>query len=190
MCGRSSAYVSFVRTLEEITYEAGCSALSDQESIVAGIRQRTGTLLAAHALVASFLGATTVRDQGLQPLGWVALLALVVGLVVAAVAVGSSRCPHGRADACLAGRPGGRVKLWHRNRCPPSRSSPPPLRSGSKRVAADLCRAQHLARLLATNLTRTATGRSRQVSRRRTPPASASAGAARPWCASARRATR
>jgi hypothetical protein len=74
-----------VRTLEEITYEAGCSALSDQESIVAGVRQRTGTLLAAHALVASFLGATTVRDQGLQPLGWVALLTLVVGLVVAAV---------------------------------------------------------------------------------------------------------
>jgi hypothetical protein len=74
-----------VRTLEEITYEAGRSALSDQESIVAGVRQRTGTLLAAHALVASFLGATAVRDQGLHPLGWVALLALVVGLVVAAV---------------------------------------------------------------------------------------------------------
>jgi hypothetical protein len=40
-----------VRTLEEITYEAGRSALADQESLVAGIRQRTGTLLAAHALV-------------------------------------------------------------------------------------------------------------------------------------------
>lgn len=74
-----------VRTLEEITYEAGRSALSDQESIVAGVRQRTGTLLAAHALVASFLGATVVRDHGLHPLGWVALLTLVAGLVVAAV---------------------------------------------------------------------------------------------------------
>jgi hypothetical protein len=74
-----------VRTLEEITYEAGRCALSDQESIVAGVRQRTGTLLAAHALVASFLGATAVRDVGLDPLGWVALLALVAGLVVAAV---------------------------------------------------------------------------------------------------------
>lgn len=47
--------------LEEITYEAGRAALADQESLVSGIRQRTGTLLAAHALVASFLGATTVR---------------------------------------------------------------------------------------------------------------------------------
>jgi hypothetical protein len=40
--------------LEEITYEAGRAALADQESLVSGIRQRTGTLLAAHALVASF----------------------------------------------------------------------------------------------------------------------------------------
>jgi hypothetical protein len=72
-------------TLEEITYEAGRSALADQESLVAGIRQRTGTLLAAHALVASFLGATTVRAQGLRALGWVALVALVLGLLAAAV---------------------------------------------------------------------------------------------------------
>jgi hypothetical protein len=62
-----------VKALEEITYEAGQSALSDQESIVAGVRQRTGTLLAAHALVASFLGATTVKAQGLHALGWLAL---------------------------------------------------------------------------------------------------------------------
>jgi hypothetical protein len=74
-----------VRTLEEITYEAGRSALADQESLVAGIRQRTGTLLAAHALVASFLGATTVRAQGLHTWGWVALAALVLGLVAAAI---------------------------------------------------------------------------------------------------------
>ena len=47
--------------LEEITYEAGRAALADQESLVSGIRQRTGTLLAAHALVASFLGATVVH---------------------------------------------------------------------------------------------------------------------------------
>jgi hypothetical protein len=74
-----------VRTLEEITYEAGRSALTDQESLVAGMRQRTGTLLAAHALVASFLGATVVRAHGLQAWGWVALAALVMGLVAAAI---------------------------------------------------------------------------------------------------------
>jgi hypothetical protein len=71
--------------LEEITYETGRSALSEQETAVAGVRQRTGTLLAAQALVASFLGATTVRANGLHTLGWVALGALVLGLVIAAV---------------------------------------------------------------------------------------------------------
>jgi hypothetical protein len=74
-----------VPTLEDITYDAGRSALADQESLVAGVRQRTGTLLAAHALVASFLGATTIRAQGLNALGWVALVALVLGLVAAAI---------------------------------------------------------------------------------------------------------
>ncbi len=45
-------------TLDQITYDAGRHALADQEAFVAGVRQRTGTLLAAHALVASFLGGT------------------------------------------------------------------------------------------------------------------------------------
>jgi hypothetical protein len=71
--------------LEDIVYEAGRSALADQEALVSGIRQRTGTLLAAHALVASFLGAATLRAHGLDVWGWVALSALVLGLVVAAV---------------------------------------------------------------------------------------------------------
>lgn len=52
---------------------------------MSGVRLRTGTLLAAHALVASFLGATTVRAQGLTAFGWVALVGLVGGLVIAAV---------------------------------------------------------------------------------------------------------
>jgi hypothetical protein len=77
--------VSIVRRLEEITYEAGRYALADQEALVSGIRQRTGTLLAAHALVASFLGATTIRAHGLTFWGWVALVALVLGLLAAAV---------------------------------------------------------------------------------------------------------
>jgi hypothetical protein len=74
-----------MQRLEEIAYEAGREALADQESLVAGIRQRTGTLLAAHALVASFLGATTIRAAGLDAWGWLALGALVVGLFAAAV---------------------------------------------------------------------------------------------------------
>jgi hypothetical protein len=74
-----------VPTLEDITYEAGRAALADQESIVAGVRQRTGTQLAAHALVASFLGATAVHARGLHTWGWVALATLVAGLVVSAI---------------------------------------------------------------------------------------------------------
>jgi hypothetical protein len=71
--------------LEEITYEAGRHALADQEALVSGIRQRTGTLLAAHALVASFLGAAVIRAHGLDVFGWIALGALVLGLGAAAV---------------------------------------------------------------------------------------------------------
>ncbi len=71
--------------LEEITYEAGRQALADQEALVSGIRQRTGTLLAAHALVASFLGSATIRAHGLETLGWIALAALVLGLCVSAL---------------------------------------------------------------------------------------------------------
>ncbi len=60
-----------MQMLEQITYDAGRQALADQESLVAGIQQRTGTLLAAHALVASFLGGATLRDQGCS---WLAAL--------------------------------------------------------------------------------------------------------------------
>lgn len=72
-------------TLEEIVFQAGRDALADQDAVVSGIRQRTGTLLAAHALVASFLGATTVKAKGLHGVGWAAVVALVVGLIVSAV---------------------------------------------------------------------------------------------------------
>ena len=72
-------------TLEAITYDAGRSALADQESVVAGIRQRTGTLLAAHALGASFLGATAVHARGLHAFGWLAIVALLAGLDAAAM---------------------------------------------------------------------------------------------------------
>ena len=72
-------------TLEEIVFQAGRDALADQDGVVTGIRQRTGTLLAAHALVASFLGATTVKAKGLHGFSWAALVALVLGLVISAI---------------------------------------------------------------------------------------------------------
>jgi len=73
-----------VPTLEEVVFQAGRDALSDQDGIVSGLRQRTGTLLAAHALVASFLGATTVKAKGLHGFSWAALAALVLGLIISA----------------------------------------------------------------------------------------------------------
>jgi hypothetical protein len=74
-----------VPTVEEIVCQAARDALADQDSIVTGIRQRTGTLLAAHALVASFLGATTVKAKGLHGFSWAAIAALLLGLVLSAV---------------------------------------------------------------------------------------------------------
>ena len=74
-----------MKTLEEITYDAGRAALADQESIVSGIRQRTGTLLAAQALVASFLGAAAIKEHGFHHWEQGAVAALVLGLVVAAI---------------------------------------------------------------------------------------------------------
>lgn len=74
-----------MKTLEEVTYEAGRDALADQEGLVSGIRQRTGTLLAAQALVASFLGGTAIKAHGFHVWEWLAVVALVAGLVLAAV---------------------------------------------------------------------------------------------------------
>jgi hypothetical protein len=74
-----------VKTLEEIAYETGRAALADQEALVAGVRQRTGTRLAAHALVASFLGAATIREAGFEVWAWLAVTSLVLGLVAAAI---------------------------------------------------------------------------------------------------------
>lgn len=78
-------------TLEEIVFQAGRDALADQDGVVTGVRQRTGTLLAAHALVASFLGATTVKAKGLHGFSWVALVTLLLGLIIAAVLLSNWR---------------------------------------------------------------------------------------------------
>ena len=91
-------------TLEEIVFQAGGDALADQDGVVTGIRQRTATLLAAHALVASFLGATTVKAKGMHGFSWAALVALVLGLVISAVLLSNWKlCPIG-SRSTLIGR--------------------------------------------------------------------------------------
>jgi hypothetical protein len=93
-----------MNTLEQITYDAGRHALADQEMFVTGIRQRAGTLLAAHAVVASFLGGTVLREDRPSAFSWAATATLVAGLIVAAVLLAPWRLRFA-IDACdLYGR--------------------------------------------------------------------------------------
>lgn len=64
-------------TLAELSYAAAIRALDVQERGVDQIRSRTGTLLAAASLTASFLGAESIAAaKGLGTLGASALVAL------------------------------------------------------------------------------------------------------------------
>lgn len=71
--------------LAQLSYEAGVRALDLQERAVEQLRARTGTLLAASSLTASFLGAQAIQHaNGLGTLGALALVSLAgsIGLCV------------------------------------------------------------------------------------------------------------
>jgi hypothetical protein len=59
--------------LEELAHDLSRHALTHQEALLDELRARTGTLLAASSLVASFLGARALDRDGIS---WVAILAL------------------------------------------------------------------------------------------------------------------
>jgi len=64
--------------LAELSYEAAVRALDLQERAIEQLRARTGTLLAASSLIASFLGAQAIqRANGLDTLGTLALISLI-----------------------------------------------------------------------------------------------------------------
>lgn len=65
-------------TLAQLTYEQAQKALEQQERQVNELRQRTGTLLAAAALTASFFGAATLGRDGVAAPIVLAGVALVV----------------------------------------------------------------------------------------------------------------
>lgn len=68
-------------TLIELSYAAAIRALDLQERGVEQIRSRTGTLLAATSLTASFLGAQSIAStKGLSILGALALVALATSI--------------------------------------------------------------------------------------------------------------
>jgi hypothetical protein len=63
--------------LAELSYDAGVRALDLQERGLEQLRARTGVLLAASSLTASFLGAQTIQhESGLGVLGGLALVSL------------------------------------------------------------------------------------------------------------------
>jgi len=69
-------------TLIELSYAAAVRALDLQERSVEQIRSRTGTLLAATSLTASFLGAQSIASsKGLSMLGALALVALATSIL-------------------------------------------------------------------------------------------------------------
>jgi hypothetical protein len=73
--------------LEEITYDLSRTALADQSALVSGIRSRAATLVAAQALVASFLGDTAADGGSFDAWGWAAVVALTLGLLLATLIV-------------------------------------------------------------------------------------------------------
>jgi hypothetical protein len=77
----SGTIVAVSTVLAELSYDAGVRALDLQERAVEQLRARTGTLLAASSLIASFLGAQTIAHRsGLGVLGGLALVSLVASI--------------------------------------------------------------------------------------------------------------
>lgn len=68
--------------LPELSYQAAIRSLDLQERGVEQLRARTGTLLAASSLTASFLGAQAIQRNGIGPLGVLALMALVASIAL------------------------------------------------------------------------------------------------------------
>jgi hypothetical protein len=68
-------------SLAQLSYHAALRALDGQERGLEELRARTGTLLAAASLVASFLGAQTIqRTNSLDTIEALALIALAVSV--------------------------------------------------------------------------------------------------------------
>lgn len=68
---------------ERLAYESAVRALDKQEALLEELRGRTGILLAASALAASFLGESAFRDAS----GWLAAVALLAFVVSIAASV-------------------------------------------------------------------------------------------------------
>jgi hypothetical protein len=63
--------------LQALSYELSLRALDQQERAIEELRNRTGTLLAASSLLASFLGARAIDRAGVDGVALIPLLAFV-----------------------------------------------------------------------------------------------------------------
>jgi len=66
--------------LERLAYEAALRALDKQEGLLEELRARTGILLAASSLAASFLGRDAFQDPGSTTVSILALASFVVSV--------------------------------------------------------------------------------------------------------------
>jgi hypothetical protein len=71
-----------IALLTEMSYHAALRSLDLQERGVEQLRARTGTLLAASSLTASFLGAQAIQRTGIDLPGALALVALGASIVL------------------------------------------------------------------------------------------------------------
>ena len=75
-------------TVEEIAYDAAARAIDRQYDSLGNLRTRAGTLLAAAALVASFVGPQAMRSNAGSISGWVAIgIVALVAVLVLVVAI-------------------------------------------------------------------------------------------------------
>jgi hypothetical protein len=74
-----------VATLEQTAYEIAVRTLAQQENAVNELRARTGTLLTASSLTASFFGTEAINRYGLGVLTVAGLLAFATSVVLATV---------------------------------------------------------------------------------------------------------
>jgi hypothetical protein len=112
-------------SLQRVAYQRSVSALRHQEAVLTRLWERTGTLLAASSIVASFLGARAL-DDGFGTLTVLGLVAFVLSVLASVYVLFSylRRPPPGPA---LERRARGILRMSvTKNASPP----PPPPRLG------------------------------------------------------------
>jgi hypothetical protein len=72
--------LDFMARLEQEAHRIAAHALGQQEQALTELRTRTGTLLTAASLIASFLGGQALRHEGLS--AWIVLALVAFGLSV------------------------------------------------------------------------------------------------------------